>query len=692
LNSTVRILKNIPFLRVLLFFITGIVLDQFFTLDANVVKRLHLCSIAIIILFSFLSIEYKWKYSSLLSVSLLVYLVSLGSLRNRSSTAIHEKNLPLQGTTIIKVIEIKKPTPTGKKYVTELFQRIKKGWTYKGKGYVYTSYNIHPLKIGDVLVTRTEIKPIKDLHNPGEFNFKRYSELNGIFYSCTINNEYNWYLLGDDLSIIERSILTIRWYIINKLQRFILSPDIRGMAEAMLIGYKNDLDDTINQSYANAGVSHVIAISGMHLGVIYFMINYLFGLLFKKRSVHFVSLLITLPFLWMFSFVTGASASVMRSVIMYSFIILSNAFTKHNNALNSLLGAAFFMLAFQPDIMYDIGFQLSFAAVLSIVCFYAAIKKKVYVHNKLLKFGWELVAVSLSAQILTTPLIIYHFQKIASYSLLNNLLIVPLSTIALITEIALCLCPFEWLSIHVFTPVICKTITFMNSFTSSMNKVPFSIIETPVLEWYQVVLLTILAYCLVICFSNPGKVGFSMLLLITFAVSINIVYEEITRKEIHQIVLLRSSKFGCLVHRHGEQAMIYLSGDWKEHNISLAEQMHQLSKSLHIDEVDILDMGQSPKLIYPSSQTGAILLNAGALKGAELHKLLQKKSQLFVDGSTKLWKIRQWKKDPQNLHLRFLHTAEMGPIFLDCRDFHYRSVKNHFDAKKDPLSTHFGIL
>jgi competence protein ComEC len=342
--------------------------------------------------------------------------------------------------------------------------------------------------------------------------------------------------------------------------------------------------------------------------------------------------------------------------------------------------------------MYDIGFQLSFAAVLSIVCFYAAIKKKVYVHNKLLKFGWELVAVSLSAQILTTPLIIYHFQKIASYSLLNNLLIVPLSTIALITEIALCICPFEWLSIHVFTPVICKTITFMNSFTSSMNRVPFSMIETPVLDWYQVVLFSLLAYCLAIFFSNPGKVGFSMLLLITFAVSINILYEEITRKEIHQLVLLRSSKYGCMVHRHGEQATIYLSGNWKEHKISLAEQMHQLSKSLHIDEVDILDMGQSPKLIYPSSQTGAILLNAGALKGAELHKLLQKKSQLFLDGSTKLWKIRQWKKDPQNLHLRFLHTAEMGPIFLDCRDFHYRSVKNHFDAKKDPLSTHFGIL
>ncbi len=592
----------------------------------------------------------------------------------------------------MQVDEIKKPTSTGKKYITKLYQKTKTQWMLKGKGYLYVSSNMNPLQIGDVLLTKTGVKPIRDLHNPGEFDFKRYSQLNQIFYTSAINDENDWHLLGNTLSITEQCILKTRWYIVNKLQRFIQAPDIRGMAEAMLIGYKNDLDDTINQSYANAGVSHVIAISGMHLGVIYFMINYLIGFFFKKRGLQFVSLSITLPFLWMFSFVTGGSASVMRSVIMYSFIILSNVFTKHNNTLNSLLGAAFFMVFIQPDIIHDIGFQLSFAAVMSIVCFYSVIKKKIYVHNKLLRFGWELVAVSLSVQILTTPLIIYHFQKISSYSLLNNLLIVPLSTISLITEIAMCFCPLDWISIHVFAPVICKTINAMNRFTLSMNSVPYSMIETPALAWYQIIFYSLLAYFLWIFFSNPSKVACSILLLVTFCISIDGMYQQITRKEIHSIILFRYSKVGCLVHQHGEQATIYLSGYWKEQTIRLSEQMHQLSKSLHIDNAEIVDMGQSPRLIYPASQKAAILLNGNTLKGSELGKLLQKKSQLLLDGSTKLWKIRQWKKDPQNLHLRFLHTAEMGPIFLDCRDFHYRSVKNHFDAKKDSLGTHFGIL
>ena len=656
----------------------GSILGKHIPIDPRILIGLCIGVATHIFCFSFLDISTKWRLLPFLSCSIIVLIIIIAWINYYCNSFFKQNIAEIQGITVLKIDEQRKESVEGTSYIAMIYEKGTSEWKKRGKTDLYIRAQENDrLEKGDIIITKQHPSIIKKNNNPGAFDYYSSSRMNGIFYSTSIVHKDMYLIIGNDRRWMEDIVFKIRNNIIGVIRKYIAEADRLGIAEAMLIGYKSDLTTSLNSTYSNAGISHVIAISGMHLGLIYLIIEKTFIYFFRKRHLHIIAIMITLPLLWLFSMITGSSASVVRSAMMYSFIIVGNIISKKSNSLNSLLGAGFMMNLIFPDILDDLGFQLSFAAVLSIILLYQPIRNTVYTKNRLLQMGWNFVSLSISAQIITTPLVIYHFQRFSTYSLLNNIVVVPLSSIVLILEIILCLCPATIISSKILSPLINLVIGWMNSFASTMNKVPFSSLNFPPLEWYELLLSAIFIIALFIYFKHDHSY---VALNITLASLLVIVFLNLTRRydlnKKEQVVLLNFKNTGCIIHQHGGDADVYIyRNDYVNYSNTL-ESIKKCLMNLGVKKSRNYVLPDQALMIEQKKSGKAILMNASILDVQVDKDVFNRNGIWILDGTTKLWKIKEWRKQAQNLHLRFLHTAETGPIYLDCQGFHEFSRKN----------------
>jgi competence protein ComEC len=284
-------------------------------------------------------------------------------------------------------------------------------------------------------------------------------------------------LIGKEQNVLNQNIKQMQEWIIKTLTISLNDKEKSGLAQAILIGYRANLDNSLLVSYTNTGVVHVIAISGLHVGLIFSIISLLIKKIVGPRIGKFVSLFTALPIIWWFSILTGSSASVVRSALMSTISIIGNAFEKKPSTLNSLLASGFIQIIDDPNVILDLGFQLSYAAVASILIFNPLLNKIVYVKNPLVKVCLDMIFVTLSAQILTTPITIYYFHQFPVLFLLTNIIAVPLSSIILLAELILCLLKIFEFGIKPIAFCINFLIGGMNEYIRKIEAVPFSMVD-----------------------------------------------------------------------------------------------------------------------------------------------------------------------------------------------------------------------
>lgn len=258
------------------------------------------------------------------------------------------------------------------------------------------------------------------------------------------------------------------------LDQYFSDQTIRGLAKALLVGYRGELDKTLNSAYINTGVVHVIAISGLHLGLIYGLLMLLFKPIQHIRPLRIGSCIVVIILLWIFTIMCGATPSVVRSAIMFSFLILGKIIQAKPSTGNMLAASALVMLSINPFLLYDIGFQLSYAAVTSLLIYNKSISTIFEPENGLLKVGWSSISTSLSAQILTTPFVLFHFHQFPLIFILSNIIAIPLSSIALLLLIVLCaVTPLPGLA-SLLAKVAYWSMWLMNDRIIALAALPFS--------------------------------------------------------------------------------------------------------------------------------------------------------------------------------------------------------------------------
>ncbi len=292
------------------------------------------------------------------------------------------------------------------------------------------------LGIGQHLIIHAKFeKPQRQL-NPEAFDYAEYLSRKCICASA--------YVASRNIKILTQQDKNLKYYA-EKCRRQLLSiykqHSIGGeefaVLAALTLGEKDFISDELQNDYASAGVTHILAVSGLHVGVIYIILVFLLSLWGGKTRHTKIKNIIIILFLFAYAFVTGLSPSVVRSALMFSLVGIGIIFNRRSHIYNTVFLSAFIMLVFNSDYIYDIGFQLSYAAVLSIVTFSPFLIGLVNVKHRITKYFWELFSVSLAAQLGTMPLTMYYFHQFPNFFWISNLIIVPLSGFVIYAALAL---------------------------------------------------------------------------------------------------------------------------------------------------------------------------------------------------------------------------------------------------------------
>lgn len=255
------------------------------------------------------------------------------------------------------------------------------------------------------------------------------------------------------VSRLDRSktyFLVQRAKLLNRLSESGVDGSVYAVVAAMALGDKSQLTKNLRESYAVTGASHVLALSGLHLGIVYTLLS----LLLNRRRWQVVSQVIIIVCVWLFVFLVGMSASVVRAAVMLTVYALLSLGHRNKMSVNTLAFAAIVMLLFNPRSLFDIGFQLSFMAVLAILLFYPLFERvwpqSFLLDHRAFRWVWTMLAVSCAAQIGVAPLIAYYFGRFSNYFLLTNLFVVPAATLILYLSLVVLLIPaFAYLLIYV---------------------------------------------------------------------------------------------------------------------------------------------------------------------------------------------------------------------------------------------------
>ena len=250
-------------------------------------------------------------------------------------------------------------------------------------------------------------------------------------------------MIGHNEHLTQDKFAKTKDYLKERYEKLGFNGDELAILTALTVGEKEELSEEIKEVYSVSGASHVLAISGLHIGLLYAVLWILLTPLRKRKHFKFMSVLLIVSTLWLFAALTGFPASVVRSVTMFSLIALSSLTQERPHTINTLASAAFVMLLFQPLWLFEIGFQMSFAAVLAIVTLNPFFSSLWPTKNKILSRFRDLLSVSIAAQIGVAPIVAFYFHRFSIYFILANLWAIPMVTLIMyMTLLMLVLSPF----------------------------------------------------------------------------------------------------------------------------------------------------------------------------------------------------------------------------------------------------------
>lgn len=314
----------------------------------------------------------------------------------------------------------------------------------------------------------------------------------------------NWRCTGKPRSLSVNQLAKVcQQQVVDVYRSWGFDQDVQAVVSALTIGEKTDLTPELKAMYSAAGVSHVLALSGLHVGILSCILLWLFYPLTYLKHGRKILAFLVVCLLWLFAFISGLSSSVVRAVVMYSLYTFASFCSEERfSGMHSLVLAAFLMLVYNPFFLFDISFQLSFTAVFSILAFYPLFSRWLCIKNCVLRYVWNTLSLSISAQLGTLPFILYYFGSFPTYFLLANLVVVILAGgILMLTLVALCVASVPMVGSTVMTLLEWCT-SVLNESTRWVQQLDGSQITSVYLSSSQACLLTAVIICFYLCWAS----------------------------------------------------------------------------------------------------------------------------------------------------------------------------------------------
>ena len=536
--------NKIPLFRLLLPLIIGIVLAFYYSFSAEYFFIISSCLGFLILLSHFLKSIFsdyskRWVFGLFLNLFFVTFGIFITENQKPENESNHYTNYPSRNSVIRLLEDVIVKQNSYKCEVEVIAVKSDEKWVNtSGKAILYLAKDSlsELLQFGDELIINSQWKSIDAPTNPAQFNYKNYLYNSGILSQQYVNAK-SWKLVkSQETFSITKAAFVYQRKLLNILKSNFKDDEL-SVLSALLLGYKDFLDREIIMVYSSSGAMHVLAVSGLHVGIIFMVLNSLLFFFDKIKYGSYLKAILLLLSLWIYALITGMSPSVLRAATMFSFVIVGGALKRQTNIYNTLAASAFILLLHNPFILLQVGFQLSYAAVLGIVYLQPKLYKWYRPSNWLLDKIWAITAVSIAAQIATFPLGIYYFNQFPNYFLLSNLFVIPLATFIIIGGILLFVIHAIPLIPQYLVWAVNKLLLFLNFSVEWVDGLPFSLslgISITILETvliYSIILLILPAFIN----RNFQKIKIALfltLLLISFQI-----FEKMTIQNQHYFVV-----------------------------------------------------------------------------------------------------------------------------------------------------------
>ena len=536
---------------------------------------------------------------------------------------------------------------------------------------IYKDSFSNTLKVGEILYTKAIFTALNPPLNPHQFDYKLYIAKQGIYQQLFLEKS-DYKSVGFDGFSLTGFSAKFRDKIEVALSKYHFQTNELGVIKALLLGQRQDISKDLISDYSKAGAIHILAVSGLHVGIILLILSFIFKPVERFKNGKFIKSILIILILWMFAFIAGLSASVVRAVTMFTFLAIGNAFQRKKVTEFSLIASMFFLLLVKPLFLFDVGFQLSYLAVFGIVW----IQPKLYkiytptyqIENKI----WQLITVSIAAQMGVLPLSLYYFHQFPGLFMLSNLIIIPCLGTILIGGIVIIFMALLGVLPQFLASIYGFVISLMNSFVSWISQKEYFLFKDISLSF----LLMTASYVLIILGTSflikksPRKgIYFLVSILLFQSVFLFENYQKNTKKEL--IVFHKSRKSIVGIRVRGD-VKIYHNIDTlevKSLNLIKTYVIGENMKPIFIKEfLDVFNFKNKDVLVIDSlgvyqlkglENPIVVLQNSPKINLERLIKSLNP-SYIIVDGSNYKSYVKRWKMSSKKLKTLFHYTGEKG--------------------------------
>ena len=674
-------LLNFNIIKLTFFLILGIIFAYVFPI--SIILSLSLTGFSFVLLcFSYLWQKNKLKQYGLFGILTLLTTFFIGisvySLNNEKNYAHHYSNIQRvnsqQNIIRLKVCERLKPSLYHEKYVVEVLKLD--SLSVSGKLLLNVSKDslVKPYKVDAILQGKIKIDTISEPLNPYQFNYKNYLKKKQIYGQVYTVDEKLIQQKPTTTSIFAYAN-KLRDYINQKLEKYPFSKNDLALINALLLGQRQEISKETYESYANAGVIHILAISGLHIGIILLILNRIFNPIIYLKHGRIIKTVLLVVILWSFAIISGLSPSVTRAVTMFTVIAIAINYKRPTNIYNTLAISAFFILLAKPMFLFEVGFQLSYLAVFGIVSMQPKLyriwrfPKKYWITNKL----WEVLTVTLTAQLAIFPLTLFYFHRFPGLFFVTNLVIVPFLGIILFLGILVILSA----SLNILPAFLAHTYSYilntMNLFVEWIASKEGFLFKHISFSWQELIVWYAVLIFFVLFLQKKNAKRFQYLLISVIIVQLSLIYKNYSLQN-EELIIFHKSRHSIISKKVNRNATFYFNlkdlsnssiiNNYTTGSYIKTKQYKNLAPVYTINNQLILVIDSIGLYSFKTINPDYILLSNSPK--INLNRLLDslQPNTIIADGSNYKSYVKRWKATCINKKIPFHYTGEKGAFVV----------------------------
>jgi len=661
---------NFTLIKLCLSFIGGIYFGFFISIPLKTSIIFGLSLVVLQILF-----RWVWQQKLLFLWSSLLLFAILGSLvtyihlpQNQPYHLVHldfesQENFSVEAY----VSEVLRENTYNQKYILDQLQI--EGIPYQGKILLNVSKDSvsQVLNPGDKIVLSSPLQSFYKAKNPQTFSYVDFMQNRDVY--ATIYED-KFYLLPHLGSSIKTKAALWRIKIVSALQDAGFKDQHLELIQALILGQKQAISRKAYNEFAEVGVVHILAVSGLHVGIVFLILNFLFSPILRLKNGKLFKVLLTIFTLWSFAALAGFSPSVMRAVTMFSFLALGQVFRRKTNSINMLCLSAVALLIYRPQLLFEVGFQLSYAAVFAIVMLYPVFSKLYLPEYKIPKLFWDTAYVSLAAQIGVLPFQLYYFHQFPGLFLLGNLVVIPFLSVLISGGLACIAMALLGLLVSPFVELYALLLDGLLNYVNWLSQFKSLVIQGVFFTkpMFLGILILVLSFILMLREFKKFYISvFIVSLLIFTIVSLSEVAET---DKLSELIVFHKSRQSIIGFKDGQKFQVfsnqtsklvdsYLLNNYKLlHRIDSLE-FRSLKNRLKFKE-KTLTLIDSSGVYLNDIQSDILVLSQSP--DIHLEKLIKsiKPKQIVADGNNYRSYVKRWQKTAKNYQIPFHSTFEDG--------------------------------